>query len=196
MLGPSHLSFPIIHPPFHLLSILIYDSIISSVLRAHATPSTTGSWRGPVPARRLPPAAPQNRPMAGQAVQAGQAAWARQEGPGEPQVLTRWRLCPGRAGAMCSPGSPLGTVACTGAHTPCTGSAAPVMLPAGDMGSVGTDHGQECGRGRWSPAVLGDTLALAVLAPWGTSGNGCAVVPQHSGSGRELVCSGRHHHGG
>lgn len=62
MLGPGHLSFPIIHPPFHLLSILIYDSIISSALRTHATPSSTGSWSGHSPAQPkdipLPPPAP------------------------------------------------------------------------------------------------------------------------------------------
>jgi len=86
MLGPGHLSFPIIHPPFHLLSILIYDSIISSVLRAHATPSSAASWRGH-PAGGRPPAVPQNQPTARQGIQAGQAAWARQKGPGDPRYL-------------------------------------------------------------------------------------------------------------
>lgn len=68
-----------------------------------------------------------------------------------------------------------------------------MMLPAGDTGSAGTDRGMERGQGWWSPALLrtpGDTPAPAVPAPWDTSGNGCAVVLQHSDSRGEPVCSG------
>lgn len=171
MLGPGHLSFPIIHLPFHLLSILIYDSIISSVLRAHTTQSSTGRWRGPIHAHGSPPTL---TPWTGRAY--------RQEDPGGPQVLTRWHLCPGQAVVMCSPKSPPGTVACTGAHTPCTGSAAPVLLPMGDVGLAKDRPWHRVWLRLVIPGIAGDTQALAVAV----------VMPQHSGSGGEPVCLGQH----
>lgn len=70
----------------------------------------------------------------GARLQPGSMPCLELQGPWGQQVLTQWHQCPVRAGAMCSPVSHQGTEAYTGAHTPCTATAAPLRPPAETWG--------------------------------------------------------------
>lgn len=76
-------------------------------------------------------------------------------------VLTQWHQCPVRAGAMCSPISHQGTEAYTGAHTPCTATAAPVRPPAETWGQPERRDTEP------KPGQVCDNYSAG--DPWGTS---------------------------